>query len=80
MSGLDAWADDVSTAFNYQGELIDDGAPVDGECDFQFTLWNDPASTIPYDRVGPILSFVKAINAVQVRLTLHLHSNLPNLP
>lgn len=27
--------------FTYQGELVDDGLPVDEVCDFQFSLWDD---------------------------------------
>lgn len=30
----------VGTAFTYQGRLIKDGNPVDGTCDFGFTLWD----------------------------------------
>ena len=33
----------LGTAFTYQGRLTDDaGLPVDGTCDFQFSLWDDP--------------------------------------
>jgi hypothetical protein len=31
----------VGTAFTYQGELIQDGEPVNDSCDFQFTLFDD---------------------------------------
>ncbi len=30
----------VGTAFTYQGRLTNSGAPVNGACDFQFSLWN----------------------------------------
>jgi len=30
----------MGTAFTYQGQLRQSGAPVDGTCDFQFDLWN----------------------------------------
>ncbi len=33
-------ADDVGTAFTYQGELIDNGTPVDDDCVFSFSLWD----------------------------------------
>jgi hypothetical protein len=42
----------VGTAFTYQGELIDGGAPVEATCDFEFTLWDDPAAGLP---VGPVV-------------------------
>jgi len=32
----------LGTAFTYQGRLIDDGRPADGDYDFQFTLYDDP--------------------------------------
>ena len=32
----------VGTAFTYQGELVLDGTPVEGDCDFVFTLFDDP--------------------------------------
>ena len=37
-----AGADDVGTAFTYQGELEDNGTPVNADCDFEFTLWDMP--------------------------------------
>ncbi|MBC7226206.1 MAG: hypothetical protein H5T61_03115 [Thermoflexales bacterium] len=30
----------MGTAFTYQGQLKKDGNPVNGTCDFQFSLWN----------------------------------------
>ncbi len=30
----------MGTAFTYQGQLKKDGSPVNGNCDFQFSLWN----------------------------------------
>ena len=29
----------VGTGFSYQGRIEDGGSPVNGNCDFQFTLW-----------------------------------------
>ncbi|MBC7261593.1 MAG: hypothetical protein H5T63_06235, partial [Chloroflexi bacterium] len=34
----------VGTAFTYQGQLQKDGSPVNGNCDFQFSLWNAASS------------------------------------
>ncbi|MEJ5312551.1 MAG: hypothetical protein WHX52_22520 [Anaerolineae bacterium] len=33
-------ADLVGTAFTYQGQLKSGGSPVNGTCDFEFSLWN----------------------------------------
>ena len=35
-----AAAEEMGTAFTYQGELTDDGIPVDGTCDFEFNLYD----------------------------------------
>ena len=44
----------LGTAFTYQGRLTDDaGLAVDGTCDFQFSLWDDPAAGA---QVGPLLN------------------------
>ena len=34
----------VGTGFTYQGQLKQGSAPFSGNCDFQFTLWNDPTA------------------------------------
>ncbi len=34
----------LGTAFTYQGQLKKDGAPVNGTCDFLFSLWDDPTA------------------------------------
>jgi len=34
----------VGTAVTYQGRLLDGGLPADGDYDFEFTLYNDPAA------------------------------------
>ncbi len=36
------------TAFTYQGQLKQSGASVNGSCDFQFGLWDDPATGPQY--------------------------------
>jgi len=44
----------LTTAFTYQGRLTDDsGAPISSSCDFQFTLWDDPAAG---NQIGPLLN------------------------
>ncbi len=34
----------MGTAFTYQGQLKKDGIPVNGTCDFLFSLWDHPAA------------------------------------
>jgi hypothetical protein len=46
-------ADDIGTAFTYQGELIDGGTPVTDDCDFEFTLWDDTALG---NQLGPVVA------------------------
>lgn len=41
----------VATAFTYQGELLDGGAPAEGSYDFQFRLW-DAAETENGSQIG----------------------------
>ena len=36
----DSFAEPVSTKFTYQGQLKNDGTPLTGTVDLQFTLWN----------------------------------------
>jgi len=49
----------VSTAFTYQGQLKQNGIPVNGECQFVFTLWNDPELDDPFDNhVGRQVAFL----------------------
>jgi hypothetical protein len=40
LSGMLANAAPMSTAFTYQGQLIQNGNPVNSTADFQFTLWD----------------------------------------
>ncbi|MGD8794252.1 MAG: tail fiber domain-containing protein [Anaerolineae bacterium] len=49
----------VGSAFTYQGRLLDDGLPVDNDCDFQFDLW-DAASG------GAQLGTTQSLDAVPV--------------
>ena len=50
--------DDVGTAFTYQGELLLNGVPVIGDCDFQFSLWDDPLAG---SQVGPTLTMTASL-------------------
>ncbi len=49
---------DVGTAITYQGELIEAGVPIEGDCDFQFSLWNDSETG---SQVGPLLAETVAL-------------------
>ncbi len=43
----------AGTAFTYQGQLKEGGVPVPGPtCDFDFSLWDDPANTNVSHRLG----------------------------
>lgn len=44
----------VGSAFTYQGELIQAGEPVDGDCDFEFTLWDEPVGGVQIGLVHAI--------------------------
>jgi len=37
----------ISTGFTYQGQIKSGGAPVNGTCDFQFTLWDQSGAGTP---------------------------------
>ncbi|MEK6677518.1 MAG: hypothetical protein AABZ47_17930, partial [Planctomycetota bacterium] len=37
----------MGTAFTYQGQLKNDGVPLNGAADFRFTLWNDAVGGVP---------------------------------
>lgn len=47
----------AGTAFTYQGQLKQNGLPLNGTCDMIFSLWNDPDSIVPANRVGTELYF-----------------------
>ena len=46
-ASLGAPAFALGTAFTYQGQLQQGGAPADGSCDFQFSLWDALGSGAP---------------------------------
>ncbi len=57
-----AAADDIGTAFTYQGELLQGGAPVDEPldgCDFEFTLWT---LAVGGTQLGPTLTPTVAVS------------------
>jgi len=55
----------LGTAFTYQGQLKQSGAPLDGTADFQFTLWDAAGSGNP-PTGGIQVGGVQAINALPV--------------
>lgn len=52
-----AAAEPAGSAFGYQAQIKQGGVPVNDECEFDFSLWRDAASTLPNDQIGPTLSF-----------------------
>lgn len=48
----------ATTAFTYQGQLKDTGAPANGRYDLAFSLWDDPTSTDSRDQIGGTLEFL----------------------
>jgi len=55
----------LGSAFTYQGQLKQGGAPFDGTADFEFTLWDDAGSGDP-PIGGTQVGGVQAINALPV--------------
>ncbi len=47
----------AGTVFTYQGQLEKDGVLVTDECEFTFSLWDDPVAVGPANQVGPTLTF-----------------------
>ncbi|MCA9432990.1 MAG: hypothetical protein KC940_20905, partial [Candidatus Omnitrophica bacterium] len=45
-------AQSFPTSFTYQGQVEIAESPVNENCDFRFTLWNDLAATAPANQVG----------------------------
>ncbi len=43
----------IGTTFTYQGQLKNANGPVNGKCDLQFNLWNDPLIGM---QLGPMVS------------------------
>jgi hypothetical protein len=56
---MTAQAQPLDTAFTYQGQLQQDGAPVDDTCDFRFLLYDQPTG-------GSQIGNTQTISDVQV--------------
>ncbi len=56
----------VGTQITYQGQLKEDGAPVNNSADFQFSLWAHVSDTDPADQVGSTIpvSNVTVVNGL----------------
>jgi hypothetical protein len=50
----------LGSAFTYQGRLLDDGAPVEDTCGFQFSLYDNPVT-------GTLVAGPLSLNAVPVQ-------------
>lgn len=50
----------LGTGFNYQGQLKQAGLPVNGTCDFQFSLWDDPVAPGLTHQLGATQTIVGA--------------------
>jgi len=48
----------ATTAFTYQGQLKDAGAPAEGRYDLAFSLWSDPTSADTHYQIGGTLEFL----------------------
>lgn len=46
----------LTSTFTYQGQLRNGGVPVNGDCDFQFSLWNVPVRAAAGDQVGATMA------------------------
>lgn len=47
-------ADAQTSAFSYQGQLLEDSRLANGTYDLRFSLWKDPSGTAPEQRVGAV--------------------------
>ena len=54
----------LRSAFNYQGQIKFNGVPVDGTCDFEFTLWDAPTMGAQVGTPMATVSGVQVANGV----------------
>ncbi|MFO0837038.1 MAG: hypothetical protein U1D55_00805 [Phycisphaerae bacterium] len=47
----------TTPAFSYQGRLLSIGAPLNGNVDMTFSLWDDPTLSAPANQVGSTITF-----------------------
>jgi len=64
---IPAHAQLIGMAITYQGELLDDGTPVNDICDFEFTMWTSLAGG---SMIGPVEA--KTIDVIEGKFTTPL--------
>lgn len=57
-----AWAAPQGSGFTFQGQIKKTGVPVNGSCDFQFTLWDDALNVLPANQLG----IMQSVNNVAI--------------
>jgi len=61
----------LGSAFNYQGHLKQNGSPVNGTVDLDFSLWNDPTANNPGNQIGSVQS-IAAVSVSSGLFTVQL--------
>ncbi|MCA9412392.1 MAG: hypothetical protein KC944_14345 [Candidatus Omnitrophica bacterium] len=52
-------AQSMTSRFTYQGQVEMSGSEVNENCDFQFTLWDDPTATASANRIGATVTLAQ---------------------
>lgn len=70
----DLAATPLGTAFTYQGQLEQNGQPVNRVANMRFLLWNDPSATAPVNQVG-VTQIVTGVNVTNGLFTIALNAD-----